>query len=159
MVRLIQQMKYRGFFALTEPLAELMARAWPRWQTPVDLVIPVPLHPRRQRERGFNQSAHLVRHLAHRLGWKAHYHLLVRQRRTRPQVGLTKAQRRLNVADAFTVTEAGPVAGRHILLVDDVCTTGATMAAAATALLTAGASSVSGYTAARATGILDHLHI
>jgi ComF family protein len=159
MVRLIQQMKYEGFFALTGPVAQLMAEAWPRWHVAVDLVLPIPLHPRRERERGYNQSALLVEQLCRRLGWTADFELLRRIRRTRPQVGLTVAERRANVAAAFAVVEPGRVAGRDLLLVDDVCTTGATMAAAASALLQAGAHSVSGYTAARAIGTLDHLTI
>jgi ComF family protein len=159
MVRVIQQMKYEGFFALTEPLADLMVLAWPKWQLPVDVIVPVPLHARRERQRGYNQSALLVQHLSRRLGWTADYEALRRVKRTRPQVGLTVAERRQNVANAFAVTAGHDLAGKHVLMIDDVCTTGATMASAARALLAAGARSVSGYTAARAVGSIDLLLI
>jgi ComF family protein len=152
--QLLRGMKYHGFFALAQPLAELMATAWPRWETPIDLALPIPLHPKRERERGFNQSALLVAHLCRQLGWTTSPAALRRERATRPQVGLDASQRRMNLQNAFGA-DTNQVAGKRVLLVDDVCTTGATLAAAALALLDAGAESVSGYCVARALGQQD----
>lgn len=144
----IQRLKYEGFFALAEPLAGLLIRGWPRWWTRPDLIIPVPLHARRRRERGFNQSALLARRLAAAVELPLTEDALRRIRYTVPQVGLNPEQRLANVGGAFAAA-ATAVRGRHIVLVDDVFTTGATMQAAAAALCDAGAASVSAYTLAR----------
>jgi ComF family protein len=151
---LLRGMKYHGFFALAEPLAALMAAAWPRWEVPLELVLPIPLHPRREKERGFNQSALLVQHLCRQLGWPTSPAALRRLRATRPQVGLDAGERRTNLHNAFEA-DSDIVAGKRILLVDDVCTTGATLATAARTLLDAGAASVSAYCVARALGHQD----
>lgn len=143
-------MKYEGAFALAEPLGDLMATAWPRWQTPVDLVVPVALHPERERKRGYNQSTLLARRLSCKLGWQMLPESLQRTRDTRPQTRLSGSERLQNVQRAFQA-QRDIVTGKHILLVDDVATTGATLAASADALLAAGAVSVSGYCLARAT--------
>ena len=148
--RIIHQMKYNGLFALAEPLAELMIEAWARWQIPVDVVVPVPLHAERERKRGYNQSALLTNHLCRRLNLAFTPAALQRVRYTRPQVELSAAERLANVADAFKANPVA-VAGADVLLIDDVCTTGATMIAATEALLAARAKTVSGYTVARAT--------
>lgn len=146
--KLIHHLKYNGAFALSKPLAQLMTHAWQRWQMPVDLVLPVPLHAKRERERGYNQAALLTRDFCHMVGLPYAENGLRRTRFTPPQVGLTAVERLENVQDAFTADADVP--GKHILLIDDVCTTGATMAAAAAALLAAGAQAVSGYCVARA---------
>jgi ComF family protein len=146
---IIHKMKYEGFFGLADLLADLMVEAWPRWQVVVDGIVPVPLHPDREKKRGYNQSALLAKRLGKQLGLVYAPGFLRRIRYTQPQVGLNAADRLTNVKDAFAVA-TGEVAGKHILLVDDVCTTGATMAAAAQALLAGGACSVSGYCVARA---------
>lgn len=143
-------MKYNGLFALAEPVAGLMIEAWTRWQIPVDVVVPVPLHADRERKRGYNQSALLARHLCHRLNLALTQEALQRVRYTRPQVELSAVERLANVANAFQA-DPGQVAGRNVLLIDDVCTSGATMIAATEALLGAGAKTVSGYAVARAT--------
>ena len=144
----IHALKYEGLFAVALPLAELMEAAWPRWRTPIDMVVPVPLHPERERERGFNQACLLSRHLCHKLALPLETAVLRRIRQTRPQVGLSRADRLTNVSGAFRA-QVEHVAGRRILLVDDVYTTGATLAAAGSALLDAGARSVSAYCLAR----------
>ena len=121
-----------------------MVEAWPRWQHPVDLVLAIPLHHRRQSERGYNQSELLVAELRRQLGWPSDGEALSRTRQTRPQMGLTATERRANVHDAF-VADPALVGGKRVLLVDDVCTTGSTLTAAAIALREAGARSVTAY--------------
>lgn len=145
----IHAFKYEGFFAVAEPLASLLTAAWPVWPTPIELVIPVPLHPERERERGYNQATLLVEHLCDQLALTMTATAMQRTRHTRPQVGLDRDERVENVRDAFAA-DADQINGKHLLLVDDVTTTGATMAAAARALLSAGARSVCGYCVARA---------
>jgi competence protein ComFC len=146
---IIHQMKYNGAFALAVPLADMMVKAWPTWQCPVDLVMPVPLHPKRQKKRGYNQSELIVKRFCECLTLPPDTHSLQRVRSTPPQVGLDAAARKSNVHGAFAVQDIR-VKGKDILLVDDVCTTGATLAAATNVLLAAGANSVSAYCVARA---------
>ena len=145
----IHQMKYNSYFALAEPLAGLMVEAWPRWQMPVNLVIGVPLHPDREKKRGYNQSDLLVHYFCKRLNLAEKPGALRRVRNTPPQVGLNAIERQRNVVNAFQADDTS-VAGKDVLLVDDVCTTGNTLKAAAQALLAAGAKSVFGYCLARA---------
>lgn len=144
---LIHRFKYEGCFALAGPLAHRLIVAWPVWEQPPDLIIPIPLHPRRRRRRGYNQSELLAGPLAHALGLPLNPRGLQRVRHTAPQVGLGPAERDENVRGAFAADESA--AGRRVLLVDDVLTTGATMRAAAEALLAAGVVSVSAYCLAR----------
>lgn len=146
---LIHKFKYENTFALGSVLAGLMVQAWPAWQKPINLIIPIPLHQKRQRDRGYNQSEILARHLARQVHIPLDTHALQRVRYTQPQVHLSAAERQTNVAGAFTV-QGSNFAGQHILLVDDVFTTGATLSAAAIALQNAGAAAVSGYCLARA---------
>jgi len=148
----IHQLKYEDLQRVAVPLGAWMAQRWPLlapvgWAA--DVVVPVPLHPQRERRRGYNQSALLARELAKHLGLPVATDILVRARATRPQVGLSQDERAVNVHDAFTCT-ANSFAGRRVLLVDDVCTTGSTLAAACHALRMAGASSVWAYCLARA---------
>ena len=107
--------------------------------------VPVPLHPARRRQRGFNQASDLARHL----GLPVH-HALRRVRATPTQTGLPAVQRHRNVRDAFAATpSARALAGRTVVLVDDVSTTGATLEACARALKEAGVGEVLALTAAR----------
>lgn len=108
----------------------------------VDLVIPVPIHRARQWDRGFNQAALLAAPVAAMIGKPLATSLLVRVRRTPPQVGLSGEARRRNLEDAFAVTDAAKVSGRPVLLIDDVFTTGSTATACAFALKRAGAGAV-----------------
>jgi ComF family protein len=126
-----------------------MVNAWSRWQLPVDLVVGVPLHPSREKKRGYNQSDLLAHHFCERVNLADDKKALQRVRNTSPQVGLKANERVTNVANAF-VAERSRVAGKHILLIDDVCTTGSTLKAGAEALMAAGARQVSGYCLARA---------
>jgi ComF family protein len=121
------------------------------------LVLPVPLHPTKHAQRGFNQARSLVReallslaktHPAWRLTLSSS--VLIRRRATESQAGLTPRERRLNLRGAFAVTDPEAVDGRHVLLIDDIMTTGATARAAAQALMKAGAASVWVATLARA---------
>ncbi len=121
------------------------------------LVVPVPLHRSKHQQRGFNQARALARCAIDALR-KSHpaWHLtlapstLMRLRSTESQAGLTPRQRRQNVRGAFKVSDPAAVAGKHILLIDDILTTGATARAAAQSLIKAGAASVYVATLARA---------
>lgn len=109
-----------------------------------DLMIPVPLHPQRLRARRYNQSAILAQELSRITRLPCSMDTLVRRRRTSPQVGLTRDQRRQNLQSAFTVSGAAAnrIIGQRILLVDDVITTGTTIDTCARVLKRAGASAV-----------------
>lgn len=149
----IHALKYENVRDLARPLGARMAAFWPvAWRTGAigtpDLLLPVPLHGGRVRERGYNQSALLARALAPAVGLPVDERVLVRHRATRPQVGLDAAARKENVAGAFAVH--GDVARRRVVLVDDVCTTGSTLEACSAALKAAGAAAVWGYTLSRA---------
>src|SRR5690606_16767021 len=104
-----------------------------------DLIVPVPLHRVRRLERGYNQSERLARGIADILDAEVDDDLLVRRRATRSQTSLDKQARWRNVAEAFALSDPAAVAGRRVLLVDDVITTGATVVAAAAPLREAGA--------------------
>lgn len=146
---LIHQFKYNRMFGLAAPLGDLMVQAWPQWQYPTDIIVAIPLHPTREKERGYNQSELLAQHLRQALGVPHCPQVVSRIRQTQPQVSLNAAERLMNMESAFSA-DPQKVAGKKVLLIDDVCTTGATLSAAATALLTAGAETVSAYCLARA---------
>jgi ComF family protein len=116
---------------------------------PVDVIVPVPLGRERMRERGYNQVAMVAYPLAMLGGWDYQPACLYRSRETASQVGLTIAQRRQNVQDAFEA-DPGLIDGRDVLLIDDVATTGATISSCSRALLQAGARAVHALTIARA---------
>jgi len=124
-----------------EAPADLMLRGW-------DAVVPVPLHWRRRWRRGFNQAEVLARAVGRRHGLPVERRCLARVRATPPQQGDAPARRR-NVRGAFVVRRAERIAGRRLLLVDDVFTTGATANACAAVLLDAGATAVGVLTLAR----------
>ena len=148
---LIQGLKFRNRRNLTGFLVSLLADAffetWSRED--FDLIVPVPLHKKRKRQRGYNQSELLAQSLALRLAIPQK-RVLSRLRATPPQVGLSDSQRIENVRNAFHVDGRHPLAGKRVLLIDDVMTTGATAASAAKALLDGGAARVSVLTVARA---------
>jgi ComF family protein len=144
----IHELKYNGRRELAEPLAELTAKAWGDGLFPVDCMVPVPLHPRRLRERGYNQAALISKRLAVDIGLPVLPGVLVRSRMTESQTRLNAFDRRQNVDGAFDVPGA-ECDGRSVLLVDDVCTTGSTLQACADALRLAGAVGVYALTVAR----------
>jgi ComF family protein len=147
---LVHALKYHYHSALASTMGELMARYLRDNSLPADVLAPVPLHPRRQRARGYNQSFLLAREVSRRLDLPLAAATLVRRSDTPPQARTAGGEaRRRNVAGAFDC-RPGAVAGRRVLLVDDVTTTGATLDACARALLAkGGASSVWALTFAR----------
>jgi ComF family protein len=141
--------KYSNLQALAIPLGELMGHYWERHPLPTEVIVPVPLHQHRLRERGYNQAALLARELGKNIGLPVSENSLVRVRATRPQVDLNAQERKDNVSDAFRCSDL-ELKGKRVLLIDDVCTTGATLEACSIALLQAGALSVWALTLARA---------
>jgi ComF family protein len=136
----IHRFKYQGQTAGAPALAALLEPRLRLVLTPGALLAPVALHARRERERGYNQAALLAGELARALGAELDAHALRRIRATRPQYTLTARERAGNLQGAF---QAGPAcAGRTIVLIDDICTTGATLRAAAGAARDAGAAQV-----------------
>jgi ComF family protein len=145
----IHAFKYTGTPQLAPQFGAMMHTAWHSAGLPVDAFVPVPLHPRRIRERGFNQSQLLAAEVATHTRRPVLSGALARTRYTSQQAHLTKPQRRANVRGAF-IAEAAQVFGKHLVIVDDVFTTGATIGECALVLLNAGAQSVAALTLARA---------
>jgi ComF family protein len=147
---LLHGLKYRGQLAVARVLGTLLVEqvVAAELHLHLDILLPVPLHPVRHAGRGYNQSTELARWIARRLGCPLEPGLAARRRHTPPQVGLSLEQRRSNLAGAFAVS--GLARGRHFTLVDDVTTTGSTLAELARALLTAGATGVDAWCVARA---------
>jgi ComF family protein len=145
--KLIHLFKYHGVAPLAPRLGRFLSGALPRDMT-FDVIVPMPLHWMRRWQRGFNQSELLARDLQRRTGipW---VRAIKRKRATPAQAGLTRAERRDNVAGAFEVRKQAAIRGKHVLLVDDVITTGATASACASILKRAGARRVSVLTLAR----------
>jgi competence protein ComFC len=131
--------------ALSKPLINLACQL--NWD--LDMVVPVPLGAARQKERGYNQASLLARPLAMQLNLNYRSKALLRVRETQSQIELNREQRKLNVAGAFRADPKN-VAGKNVLVIDDVTTTGSTLDSCADALLYAGAGKVYGLTLARA---------
>lgn len=148
---LVQRLKYSDRLDLARALGRMMARAGDELARDCDVVVPVPLHRTRLWWRRFNQAMELARPVGAQHGKPVEPDLLSRVRRTAPQVGLSRDQRGQNLQGAFRVSTAAKprLAGRRVLLVDDVLTTGATANAAARALLRGGARAVDVLTFAR----------
>ena len=151
----IHTLKYGGRRSAAHRLGRMMRTHAAEALAGADVAVPVPLHWTRRRQRGFNQAALLARELG--LPVRS---ALRRARRTRPQVELPAPRRRANVAGAFAIRRRDcwrqkllgtphPLNGLAVVLVDDVCTTGATLEACARVLKSAGAASVRAVTAAR----------
>lgn len=152
----IHRFKYRGRTGIGKILGGIMADfAAGIWEMKVfDRIVPVPLHRRRLRERGFNQAVILAREISKRSGIPLDLTSLRRERFTPPQVGLGREERSGNVRGAFSAVHPERIVGRRILLVDDVYTTGSTLAECTRVLIRAEAESVAVLTLARA--VRDH---
>jgi ComF family protein len=146
----IVRLKYAGRTEHVKVLAAMLATAALGYAGRVDRVLPVPLHPSRLRARGFNQSALLASEVARVLGVPLDVHSLVRVRATAEQAGLSRQARSHNLDGAFAVRGRARV--DRVLVIDDVRTTGATLAAAAAALTESGCSAVHTFALASAPG-------
>ena len=151
----LHDLKYKGERRLAEPFGAAVARRWARVGSGAQVLVPVPVHADRERQRGYDQAALIAEVAARDLGLPA-VRALVRRRATIAQFELGRNEREANVAGAFEVRAGregdgsrAAVVGRWVLLVDDVVTTGATLAACATALRRAGAVAVSAIAVAR----------
>lgn len=149
--RLVHQLKYRGWRALAGPMGALMGRAVDEFAADAAFVVPVPTSAARIRQRGYNQAHELAAGLARSTG-RTLLPALIRGRASGTQTALQPAARRANVAGVFQVAPGvvDRVRGEHLLLVDDVLTTGATAGECARVLADAGARDVSALTFARA---------
>ncbi len=147
--RAIHSFKYQRNRALAHSLGEMVLQALPADLPPQTLLAPVPLSDEQLRERGFNQAGILANYVGRSLDIPVETSTLRRVRDSKTQVGLNMAERRQNVADAFR-TEANVFSRRSVVLVDNVCTTGATLVACAEALRAAGVTQVWTVTLARA---------
>lgn len=154
----IHNFKYNSDTPLAKPLAELQISAlagserFAEIASEPPVLVPVPLHKKRHRSRGYNQSELLARQLSYTLGWRLETGL-VRVKNTQAQVGLSSGQRSENVAGAFEWRGEEPP--MFVLLVDDVCTTGATLAECASTLRAMGVTRVCAVTVAKAADSLD----
>ena len=151
-LEIIHRYKYHRALWFEPFLADLLRRQAVPWLegSPWNLVVPVPLHPVKEREREFNQALRLGRHLAEGAGLAWAPRTLLRTLPTRTQTALSRTERARNVRGAFALRDSTLVRAAHIVLVDDVMTTGATASACAEVLREAGAADVCVWTVARA---------
>lgn len=144
----IHQLKYQNLRALAKPLARLLSDYFNDNYLPADRLVPVPLHPRRIRERGYNQSALLAEELGRLINLPVEDCLTRREHRPPQAKTTTVEERRANVSGVFTC-HGQWLRDKHVLLIDDVATSGATLDACAAALKAQGAASVRGLVVAR----------
>lgn len=151
---LVQNLKYQERLDLAEPLASLMAEKSrkAKLHKTLELIVPVPLHPAREKERGYNQSLCLAQSIARKLGLPLADAVLIRQSYLKTQTGLSRLERAANISKAFRVIDRAKIRQKNILLVDDIITTGATLSACAAALKEGGARLVCGVTWAAGSG-------
>ena len=152
MLEAIHRFKYNGKISIGETLGKMMAE-FPYQEFDISdysLIMPVPLHPKRLRERGFNQSVILAREISRKFRVALDFMTLRRDTYTEPQVSLGKKDRAANLRGAFSVHDAGRVAGKRIILVDDVYTSGSTVKECARVLMKNKADTVGVLTLARA---------
>ena len=145
--KLLLKLKFHGQVVLAHPLGRLLAQHPDLVGLSADCVLPIPLHPSRLAQRGYNQALELARPLAEQLNLPCEPDLLERTRATLPQAGASLAVRQQNTWGAFSAP--GGVRGAKLLLLDDIVTSGSTLTAATSALLEAGASSVIAVVASR----------
>ena len=146
----IRELKFHQQLGLARLLGEQLARRLLTETPRPDLIIPVPLHRARLRERGYNQALEIARPVARALGLPLDFRSLVRVRATAPQTGMTVKARRKNLRGAFALRDDAAVRNLHVALVDDVMTTGSTVQAAAQYLRASGAMEVDIWVIARA---------
>ncbi|MFT3856080.1 MAG: ComF family protein [Aquabacterium sp.] len=148
---LLARLKFHGATALARPLGDLLAAAVQPRRGRVSLLLPVPLSGERLAERGFNQSWLLAQRVAMRLNLRAHPGVVGRVRHTQRLMAMTAEERQQAIGDAFAIQAdaAHLLRGRHVAVIDDVLTTGATLNAVSRVLLDAGARSVSAWVVAR----------
>ena len=145
----VHDLKYRNYKSLAAPLAKLLSDYWRDHSIVGDVLVPVPLHRSKLRSRGYNQSELIAGELGKRVGLPVITTALVRQRNMMPQVRTAGIEQRwANATGAFECRSLA-LQGKRVVLLDDVCTTGATLDAAARCIISAGASSVCGLTIAR----------
>ncbi len=127
--RMIHAFKFEYFHSMAAGLSEFLFQAYQRYyeNEPIDGMISVPLHKRRQRHREFNQSQLLTRHLADKTNIPQLCDVVIRNRWTRPQVHLKPEERSQNVRGAYTVIRPDAIKGKNLLIVDDIVTTGSTV--------------------------------
>jgi ComF family protein len=146
----VLHLKYHAGFRSAHWLGREMAQALARRSEPLpELLLPVPLHPRRLRRRGYNQALELARTIGKQLRLEVDARSVRRLRATPDQIGQSAAQRRRNMKNAFAV-DAARIGDRHVALIDDVMTTGSTVAELARVCRKAGAARIEVWTAARA---------
>ena len=147
----IRLIKYSGKSYIIKSLGPLLANFAKNWiaKTGDTVLMPVPLHKKKLKQRGFNQSALFVKNISPALGIHADLYSLIRTRYTKSQAGLSLEQRRKNVKGAFALKEGRDIKGKTVILVDDVATTGNTINECAGILKKAGAEKVLGLTLAR----------
>lgn len=160
LMEVLHYFKYKGRIQLARPLGQLMFSAFRQYwyDKDIELIVPVPLHSRRLRKRGFNQAFFLVRDwgvYAEKAGMTRtpliiDRDILSRNRWTEPQTGLNRKHRMSNIINAFNINDSSKVIEKNVLLVDDVYTTGATAEECAKTLLQSGAKHVDVLTLARA---------
>ncbi|MEJ2610961.1 MAG: ComF family protein [Candidatus Thiodiazotropha sp.] len=135
--RLISDLKFHQKLHLTKPLAELLIHRMGKLSEPPDFILPVPLHPQRLRERGFNQAQELARVLAKHYAIPLNWRVVKRTRHTQAQSDLSESARHRNLRHAFRV--CGSVKGARLAILDDVITTGSTVTELSKTLKKAGA--------------------
>jgi ComF family protein len=142
---ILHQFKYNNYPEIGELLGKWFAHDLIKMRMPddIDLIIPVPLHPKKQRKRGYNQSQYFARGLSEVTGIATDFESLVRIEYQKSQTSKSKEQRWKSVKDAFEVVAKQNIRNRHILLVDDIITTGATMEACGRQLYAHGAAQIS----------------
>jgi ComF family protein len=150
LAKAVCRFKYGERPDLAEALGGLLREVAREAEIGGEVVVPVPLHPRKLRERGYNQAALLASAVAREIGAKLAARALQRTSDTRPQASLDRDARHANVAGAIRVRDVAAVRARRVVLVDDVATTGATLRACREALLSAGAARVTLVVLARA---------
>ena len=148
----IHRLKYGYAADMAVPLGKMLLAFWQNTPLSADVLVPIPLHPHRERARGYNQADLLARQLAAFIERPVWRNVLQRRKNTLSQTQLNAEQRQENVRGAFSCTEA--IRGKRVLLIDDVCTTGATLSTCAQAALAAGAKAVYGLTVTEARGSL-----